>query len=234
MILIAFLMLIYIYRILQHYIKIRIVPKAVILLVVFISVVPGIAYTSVYFYEDVRFKASDWLYENMEDRAYILSETANVIDVPIVDPDNPHPNSSKYFRYISFNFYDLHVTEQISEELEDHIAQADYIFIPSRRVFANHTCYVPEEDGEFTKKSFFIGYEMDRCNKLEKDYPQVNSYYDRLFTGQLGFEQVAEFSSYPRIELFGYTLAEFPDELSEETWTVFDHPVIRIYKRIQH
>ena len=42
---------------------------------------------------------------------------------------------------------------------------------------------------------------------------------------------VAEFTSYPEISFFGTTLIDFPDENAEETWTVFDHPVIRIYKK---
>jgi hypothetical protein len=45
------------------------------------------------------------------------------------------------------------------------------------------------------------------------------------------YEKIAEFSSYPRIEIFGNKLVEFNDESAEETFTVFDHPVIRIYKR---
>jgi len=77
-----------------------------------------------------------------------------------------------------------------------------------------------------------LGYEKNRCVKVRKDYTAVYSYYDRLFTGNLPFKKVAEFKSYPKISIFGKTLVEFPDEEAEETWTVFDHPVIRIYKRI--
>lgn len=46
------------------------------------------------------------------------------------------------------------------------------------------------------------------------------------------FKKVAELSSYPTIELFGKKVIEIKDEMAEETFTVFDHPVIRIYKRI--
>ncbi len=232
MTLIAFFMLIYLYQLVQKNIKASILPTFLISLIFLSAIIPGIAYTSVYAYRDVRFKASDWIYNNMEDGSYILSETANVIDVPIIDPKEPeNKNAFKQFTYISFNFYDLHVNTTMARELEDHINQADYIFIPSRRVFANHTCYIPY-DGTFIKQDRFIGYAIDRCTKLEGDYPQVNKYYDRLFSGELGFKQVAEFSSYPRIELFGMTILDLEDEFSEETWTVFDHPVIRIFKKV--
>jgi hypothetical protein len=66
---------------------------------------------------------------------------------------------------------------------------------------------------------------------LRKEFPKLNQYYQNLFSGRLGFEKVAEFSTSPKISFFGKTLLEFPDEKTEETWTVFDHPVIRIYKR---
>ena len=83
---------------------------------------------------------------------------------------------------------------QLQEELKEHLAKADYIFVPSRRIFAN----------------------------LNNRYPLLNKYYTDLFSGKLGFEKVAEFS------------AGLNDEQAEETWSVFDHPVIRIYKRISN
>jgi len=71
------------------------------------------------------------------------------------------------------------------------------------------------------------------CSDLEKQYPLLTQYYSDLFSGALGFKQVAEFNSYPKLSFFGKTLIEFPDEQAEETWTVFDHPVVRIYKRVR-
>ena len=76
----------------------------------------------------------------------------------------------------------------------------------------------------------------NQTNHPKEKYPLLNEYYQRLFSRSgfaKGFEKVAEFSSYPKISLFGKTLLEFPDENAEETWTVFDHPVIRIYKKIE-
>ncbi len=231
MVLIAFLTLFYCYKLFAKKFPFT-VSRVITIGLMLIAIIPGIAYTSIYAYQDVRFKASEWIYNNMENGSYILSETANVIDVPITDPKAPeNKNASKQFTYISFNFYELHVNPGMVQELEDHINQADYIFIPSRRVFANHTCYVPY-DGTFVKQEQLLHYESDRCKKLEKEYSQINRYYDRLFSGEMGFQQVVEFTSYPRIELFGITLLSLPDEQSEETWTVFDHPVIRIFKKV--
>jgi uncharacterized membrane protein (UPF0127 family) len=67
-------------------------------------------------------------------------------------------------------------------------------------------------------------------------YALLNKYYSDLFSGDSGFELVKEFSSYPQLsfKLLAFSFQfPFPDENAEETWTVFDHPVIRIYKRSQ-
>ncbi|MBI1863240.1 glycosyltransferase family 39 protein [Candidatus Microgenomates bacterium] len=177
--------------------------------------IPGLAYLTIYQTPDVRYQASEWIFKNVKPDARIVEETANVIDIPIPPPGMEHVPPTNY-GYVSFNFYDLDADPSLPIALQKYIDTADYIFIPSRRIFANHTC---------------LGKSLDVCQQLRRKYPILNNYYDGLFSGQLGFKQVAEFSSYPRIELFGKTILELPDEVAEETWTVFDHPVIRIYKR---
>lgn len=59
--------------------------------------------------------------------------------------------------------------------------------------------------------------------RLPDQFPKTARFYDLLFSSRLGFEKIKEFSSYPFI----------PDELAEETWSVFDHPVIRVYKKVK-
>ena len=57
--------------------------------------------------------------------------------------------------------------------------------------------------------------------RLPQRFPMTKGFYDDLFSGQLGFEKVKEFRPFPF----------FSDELAEETWSVFDHPVIRVYEK---
>lgn len=199
--------------------------------------IPGIAYLSIYQNPDVRFVASKWIYENIPENSYILFETANVVDVPIEVKSQfaSWRTKIKSYKSISFNFYDLDTNPLLQEEFHNHLARADYIFVPSRRVFTNHTCFRNIKyqilNIKYTDQISNIE-EKKNCHKLEEKYPLLNDYYQRLFSGELGFKKVAEFSSYPKISFFGKTLVEFPDEEAEETWTVFDHPVIRIYKRV--
>jgi hypothetical protein len=205
--------------------------KVMKIIIVILGVLPGIAYLSIYQNPDIRFQASEWIFKNISENSYILSETANVVDIPIISQKLKVKSQKlleKNLQIISFNFYDLDQNETLQKDLIYHLNRADYIFVPSRRIFANYTCFWPEKRNNFLDN---LSYEKNRCDKLRKEFPKLNQYYQNLFSGRLGFKKVAKFSSYPKISFFGKTLFEFPDEEAEETWTVFDHPVIRIYKR---
>ena len=175
--------------------------------VIVAAILPGVSYLSIYTSPDIRFTASDWIYKNIPANSKILSETANVIDLPIPIPYSLPPMPSYFVN--SFNFYDLDANPQLQQDLAKATQEADYIIVPSRRIFKNHTA---------------------------TNYALLTTYYSDLFSGRSGYEKVAEFSSFPRLEFqvssFKFHIP-FPDEEAEETWTVFDHPVIRVYKRSQ-
>jgi hypothetical protein len=168
-------------------------------------ILPGIAFMSIYTHEDSRVTASRWIYENVPSNSYILSETANVVDIPLQIPNYTLPSRDYNLTVISFDFYHLDEEPRLFLQLLNHLEKADYILIPSRRIFANH----PRQ-----------------ANK----YPLVTKYYQLLFSGRLGFEKVTEISSFPGFTLYPLRLT-LPDEEAEETFTVFDHPVVRIYRK---
>ncbi|OGK18303.1 hypothetical protein A3G67_03340 [Candidatus Roizmanbacteria bacterium RIFCSPLOWO2_12_FULL_40_12] len=193
--------------------------KLFIYLLLITTIIPGLAYLSIYTNLDTRLQATKWIYQNIPENSYLLSETANVVDIPI-----PQVNSKKYI-VNSFDFYNLDEDVAIQNHLQEALKKADYIFVPSRRIYKNHTCETPDNFNNTTGKI---------CKDLKTKYPFLNEYYEKLFSQKFGFRKVAEFSSYPKIELFDKTIFIFPDESAEETWTVFDHPVIRIYKKNQN
>ncbi|MBI3955239.1 phospholipid carrier-dependent glycosyltransferase [Candidatus Gottesmanbacteria bacterium] len=171
------------------------------------TLLPGAAFISIYSHPDSRLQASYWIYDHLPDNSYVLSETANVVDIPLGIPDDN--KFRKNYTVISFDFYHLDENPLIFKRLLSDLERADYIFIPSRRLFTNYT-------------------------RLSNKYPLLNRYYQLLFSGALGFTKVAEFNSFPKLEIgppVGGWKLEFNDELSEETYTVFDHPVVRIYKK---
>lgn len=58
-----------------------------------------------------------------------------------------------------------------------------------------------------------------------KRFPQSAVFYEKLLNGDLGLEKIAEFKSRPTIGPI-----EFNDDYAEESFTVYDHPIVLIYK----
>ena len=174
-------------------------------LLVFISMLPGAAFMTIYTRPDTRLQASQWIYQNIPNNSYILSETGNVVDIPLPLLSKDQRSKTKDYTVISFDFYHLDENPALFNSLLSHLEKADYIFVPSRRIFANYT-------------------------RFPSKYPMVTKYYQLLVSEALGFEEATRINSFPRLD-FGNWNLDFVDEQSEETWTVFDHPVIRIYKK---
>ena len=184
--------------------------------IVIITIIPGIAHMSIYSQKDVRVEASEWIDKNIPQNSRIISEAGNVVDIPM--------NISQRFNIASFDFYNVDKSSSLKYDLQQYKNASQYIFVPSRRVFADYTCMSPD-------KTYKQNISTNQCQKLQKMYPILSRYYQEIFSEEGSFKHIKTFTSYPRISLLGKTLLEFPDEQAEETWTVFDHPVVRIYKK---
>lgn len=86
--------------------------------------------------------------------------------------------------------------------IADRISKADYIILSSNRVYGS----IP---------------------RRPDIYPITAKYYQKLFNGELGFKKVAEFVSRPTVPFLNY---EFIDDNADESFTVYDHPKVLIYK----
>jgi uncharacterized membrane protein len=60
--------------------------------------------------------------------------------------------------------------------------------------------------------------------RLARRYPMASQYYRMLFDGSLGYTPAAEFTAYPR--LGGLVV---PDDNADESFSVYDHPHVRIF-----
>ncbi len=60
---------------------------------------------------------------------------------------------------------------------------------------------------------------------LPEKYPVTSRYYKLLFSESLGYKKVAEFASYPTL---GPIIIN--DDASEETFQVYDHPKVMVFK----
>lgn len=192
----------------KYFIRINVFNSSLFFVLCSLFIMPGIAFMSIYAREDIRLTASRWIYEHIPDGSFMLSETANVVDIPLGLPEKNSAGTDKKFTVISFDFYHLDENPQLVNQLIAFLDKADYIFIPSRRIFKNYPRF-PEK------------------------YPVLSRYYSLLFSGSLGFEQVVGISSFPSLGIRNPLMITFPDEDAEETFTVFDHPVVRIYKKVR-
>ena len=91
-------------------------------------------------------------------------------------------------------------TDAKMQAVSGMLAEGDYLIVASRRL------------------SGTIGRAQDQ-------YPLTSGYYRKLFAGLLGYMPVRKFASYPA--LWGI---EINDDGAEETFQVFDHPVVQIFK----
>lgn len=204
------------------------------IILILVMIIPGWAFTSVYSNPDVRYIASEWMLENIPAESHVVIETGNAVNMPIVEPGKA--SGSMNFYVTPFDFYTLEDNELKIQDARYLMEEADYVVIASRRVFANSTCTWPamgQLQHSFEQKAVFLsGKYSSWCDEKKSLYPATHAYYEKLFS-QNEFYEVATFASFPELSLFGIPLMRFPDEFAEEAMTVFDHPVIRIYQRVQ-
>lgn len=91
--------------------------------------------------------------------------------------------------------------EEKREQVKQWLNEADYIVLTSNRLYGS----IP---------------------RLPRRFPMTTKYYQWLFAGELGFEKIQEFTSYP--QLFGIVIN---DDSSDEAFTVYDHPKVTIFKK---
>lgn len=66
--------------------------------------------------------------------------------------------------------------------------------------------------------------------RLAKKFPLMSRFYQDLENGSLGFVQAAEFTSFPSFQIGSWRL-EINDSSAEESFWVYDHPIVEIYKK---
>ncbi len=123
----------------------------------------------------------------------------------------PLQGADKY-RMLTLALYDPD-TDSKWQTISQELQVTDYIIIASNRL------YVPLQ-------------KLTDCPHLPpgKCYTRTADYYKKLFSGELGFQKVAEFSSNPTLPFFN---VQINDQSADESFTVYDHPKIMIFKNVR-
>ncbi len=104
----------------------------------------------------------------------------------------------RWYKSVSFELYNADNADKL-QKLVENLDQVQYIFLSSNRLYGSIT-------------------------KLPERWPLTTEYYRLLFSEQLGFHKLVEFTSRP--QLFGIELV---DDGAEELFTVYDHPKVMIF-----
>ena len=164
------------------------------------TLVYALAFSSIYSRMHPRIEASRWMYQNLPEGSTLANEHWDDW-LPIGGLDgNTSYGEEGMFKSVEMKNYEADTPEKL-EQMIDNLTQADYIVLSSNRLY-------------------------DSIPRLPMRYPMTSLYYELLFRGELGFERVAEFTSYPT-----FLGIQFPDQVAEESFSVYDHPRVQIFKK---
>jgi YYY domain-containing protein len=172
---------------------------AVILFVTVGSVSWAYAFTRIYTRPLTRVAASLWVYDNIPAGSAIGSEHwDDAIPWGGVGGRNGYADGT--YGWVEFHPY----AEDEPQKLEwfvEWLNKSDYIILSSNRCYGS----IP---------------------RLPMRFPMTTRYYEHLFSGELGFDLIREFTSRPNLGSI-----EFVDDDAEEPFTVYDHPKVSVFKK---
>lgn len=160
----------------------------------------AMAFSTIYSRTNTRVAASRWIFQHVPAGSVLANEHwDDWLPIGGLDGKTSYGTGGLYHSVEMANYDDD--TPAKLDKTVNNLANADYIILSSARLSAS----IP---------------------RLPMRYPMMTRYYQLLFAGKLGYQRVAEFTSYPT--LFGI---QIPDESAEEAFSVYDHPVVQIFKK---
>ncbi len=145
--------------------------------------------------------ASKWMYENIPDGSVWITEhweEGMPLNLPI--PEG-YPGAHGW-RNVVMPMYEED-TAQKYEIIKQNMREGQYYVLATKRLYG-------------------------ALPHLPERYPMSIRFYELLFSGQLGYELVGDFHTYP--SLFGI---EINDQNADESFWVYDHPRTLIYKKVR-
>ncbi|MBA3946455.1 MAG: glycosyltransferase family 39 protein, partial [Herpetosiphonaceae bacterium] len=157
------------------------------------------AFTRIYTRPHTRVAATAWINANVPVGATVTDEQwdDSVSGGTVALPIETHP----YYEDEPSKYVGKTDGQNPEDGLITQLGKADYVALSSARVYGSVV-------------------------RLPQRFPVTIRYYQALFDGSLGFDQVADFTSFPTI--FGIPIN---DTNSDEAFTVYDHPRVLIFKR---
>ena len=157
-----------------------------------------VAVAAIYGRRHPRLEASQWIVDNVPYGARVATETSWDEGLPIswVPPGDRNMG----FKEQKLESYDIEDAKK-RVHLEEVLSNTDWLFVSSGRSWQN----IP---------------------RWPQKWPMMTEFYRALFSGELGFDKVQEFTNYPRIGPLS-----FRDDQLEEALSVYEHPRVLIFRK---
>jgi hypothetical protein len=174
------------------------------LLLFFLLIIWPVLFSAIYFHKNTRVLASEWIYQNLPNNAIILGEHwDDPLPLPVLNPN------MKTFSVELLPIFDPDTKEKwgIMRQL---LQKGDYYVLSSNRGWGSIPT-VPER------------------------YPIMSQFYQALLTNDCQQQNKLVGVCYQKIKTFEpyyYRYIRYPDSWIEETFTVYDHQTVMIYKKI--
>jgi hypothetical protein len=193
------------------------------ILVIGTTIFSGLAFWNMYTLPHPWIEASHWMITTFPKKSHILTEYRD--DALPLELDS-HVGSRLDFYVTNVDIFREPDSTAKIQTLSKQLASSNYVVIASNRLYAVIT-------------------------HLPGRYPLSSAYYDQLFNGSLGFTFNHSFSRYPFIGAFQFgdnpiqtagledpgvewpSLAK-PMSHFDESFTVYDHPLVLIFKNYEH
>lgn len=180
-------------------------PMLALIIVVGGTIFQGLALLNVYSQPNTRVQASEWMYSHIKPGSVITYEQW---DDPL--PVTVGNNSPSIYNQLTYT-ENGQPTTGLDLYGDDTTAKAQLL------------AHLLPQINVLTMASDRLDKSIPR---LPARYPLTIRYYQLLFSGQLGFHLAAQFVNRPN--LLGITL---DDSNADESYSVFDHPHVRIFVR---
>ena len=166
-----------------------------------------VGFVNIYSQSHTRQRAHDWALAHIPSGSTIA-----------VEHWDDRPVDGGAFKFVEMTNFELPDDLTKWQALEKKLGEAQYIVIASNRL------YTPMQ-------------KLHDCEKYFHCYPIMNRYYKDLFAernllgSKLRFVKVKEFTAYPMIRVGPFHIT-IPDDTADESFTVYDHPKVMIFKKI--
>lgn len=163
-----------------------------------------LSFMHIYTKPNTRVLASQWIYENIPPYKTLAREHWD---------DGLPIGGNIYYKPLELPIYEMENPLR-ENQIYQMVQQADYIIIASNRL------YTPLQ--KISKNCQEWNLPREKCTH------NANSYYKKLFSGELGYKKIAEFANYPTIPFLNIRIN---DQIADESFTVYDHPKVMIFQK---